>query len=283
MLDIFVFGHYFGFASTANYATSLYEPANEVINSVIGRFNFNILCEDKIQFEQRHESYRTILTDIGPNLDPAEKLRLRELNIQGERQLVKAEKIEGRVKFFLTGDKLSFQFIDVYKKSIKPLFPLAGTFSVLILLMTCFFEMCKEAEGVLINMYLFLNILMCILIIYNIKGFKYSAPVFKRSVYMSSLMAVGSIVAFCFAMLMKSFPELALFETTTTGLWILLILSLLLSGAPVFVITYKVLVLYIYLAYYERNFRQANRALDLLLKNIQKRIGSTGPPPIPEG
>ena len=260
MLNIFAFGHFFGFSSVANYAATIYPRGLELSQTVIKRFKFSDLIDKKNRLEETYEFNKLLIEQAKAaetSQDPKNILKLEKRSNSVVSWLRRVNKIQSKMEDRLTGGKLSDSYIDVYSKAVMPMFPFAGTYSIIMLLLFGFAESYKEDEIIFINIILILNFFMFSLIIFNIKFCKRHFSIWKRTLLLCGLISIFTFISGCLACFFFHYPEYTISNISNLKLLLIILTSLFLSGVPLFLIIFKSARLWWALHYYEKIFKIA--------------------------
>lgn len=282
MPDIFVFCHFFGFAAVANYAASVFEHNVRIIKSIIEHFKFDALIIDQKEYYETFKTYSVIVAGSNYHYDgeatlkseERKKLILRAKKLQNKaaEKIAVVEKGKKTIEGFLKSGKLSPTFISRYHRSVKPLFPLAGTLSVILLLLSCFAEIYKGnsiqhtcIEVILVNSFVIISITFIVLTICNFKIEKIGKSALRRSIILCIILSSVALISIIPGIIVLLFPKYSFRTFSDMTLYIILFFSIILCGTPIITIGYKMVRLFLSSNKRRNEFLSSMKACDALM------------------
>lgn len=256
MVNLEAFGHFFAFTATAGFAATLYKELQPILFSIITNFNVEDLYEEKKICEENHKVFMELKNMSENPMSESEKYKSNKTKLNLEGQKVVLDQAELDVKYFLN-DVHSDPYKDSFDKKIKPLFSLAGTYSVIVILIAAFSHAYHSQHNLSINVLIFFNFCMTAICIINIWKLPKTVPVNIRNAYLNLFLIISAIVATLLSLLIvyKEWYWFAL------GVWtegFILAWSLLLSGISAIAILWKCLRVNGIAKRLIKNFKNAN-------------------------
>lgn len=237
MVNLEAFGHFFGFTATANYATTLYKEMQGILFSVITDFKAEDLAEERKIYEENNQFFLELSKDEIREMTNEENRKSQLARINLEKIKLNLEEVEVNVNFFLNEiDSNAYQ--DNFEKKVRPLFPLAGTYSVVILLIGAFSQVYESETNFYLNILLLVNIFMTILIYVNIRVFDKSRSVSSRNLFLHKFLIALFGIAIMIAFIITR-NDFYLFSFYYLSELFVLVWSLLLSGIGSIALIYK--------------------------------------------
>ena len=228
MVDIEAFGHFFGFTATASFAATLYKEMQPILFTVITDFKVEDLYEEKKMCEENHRFFLDLCSDTEKEMSDGEHLKSQITKIELERTKLNVEEAALKVTFFLDDIK-SDVYKDNFDKKVRPLFPLAGTYSVIVLLIGAFSSAYHSESNLYLNVLLFVNIITTIMVGINVKYFDRSKSVNARNLFLNQYLLFFTAISVILCLIITN-NNYYLFSFQSWSERFVLIWSLLLSG-----------------------------------------------------
>jgi len=270
MINLEAFGHFFAFTATASFAATLYKELQPILFSIITNFKTEKLYEEKNICTENYKFFNDVYPEILNNLDEEELRNWEKKKFDLERKKIDMEEVGSYVKHFID-DLASDSYKDNFGKKIKPLFPLAGTYSVILLLLGAFSNAYHHQENLYLNVLVFVNVSFCYLVYHNMRKFDKSESINSRNIFLNTTLLACTAIATFVSIIITNW-NLYLFAFPAWAGVLILIWTLILSGAASIGIAYKYVIVNRIAKQKLTSFSAINSQFDDLVKSLIKKI-----------
>lgn len=270
MINLEAFGHFFAFTATASFAATLYSELQPILFSIITTFKTEKLYEEKNICTENYKFFNDVYPEIENNLDDEESRNWEKKKFNLERKKIDMEEASSHVKHFID-DLSSDSYKDNFGKKIKPLFPLAGTYSVILLLLGAFSHAYHYQENLYLNILILTNICFCYLVYHNMRRFEKSVSINSRNIFLNTALLICTALATFISIIITTWDLYILAFPSWSGVLILL-WTLILSGTASIGIAYKYVIVNRIAKQKLTTFSAINSEFDDLVKSLIKKI-----------